>query len=380
MLKEPQQLKEDEGDFFRDPNAARFPSYPTEPAVKAIYRVNPAFPASTINIFACGSTLGNLLRFVREVDKPFRFNVERVGNTVFFVRKENSPRELITGIHGYGHTFPEAYTTWEADVAGSETHQRLIQYTFGGLKCLVRFECDGYINTSAPVNSPQGSTSNATASDDDDLVTALAALSGPSSSGLSDGPLNIMTGGAAVPQSSIFDLKTRSGRYGQTIDMDNFLPLLFLKQIPNFVVAYHDGAGRFEPANIQVRSVESEVEEWENENKEALERLAVLLHKIIEIAKTDERGLLEVYRSRFDHLEIRQQYGEGTHALPEALREAWSLSVCPDQALETATDPGDEETGPDYQGLPSDDESDDEFKDFTACSADSCGYCGRCSY
>ena len=78
-----QQLQQDKGDYFRDPNAARFPSYPTEPAVRAVLTTEPDYPTSELDIFACGSTLGNLSRFVRGNDKPFRFNVEVIGETVF---------------------------------------------------------------------------------------------------------------------------------------------------------------------------------------------------------------------------------------------------------------------------------------------------------
>lgn len=49
------------------------------------------------------------------------------------------------GRRGYGHTFPEANTTWEADVKGSASHQRLIRYNVAGLDMVVRFEADGYI-------------------------------------------------------------------------------------------------------------------------------------------------------------------------------------------------------------------------------------------
>src|SRR5437764_7357210 len=101
--------------------------------------------------------MGNLLRFVRKIDKPFRFHVEVVGNTVFFIRREISPTELIPNVRGYGHTFPEAYTTWETDARGSESHQRIVMYTFGGLKCLVRFESDGYLRDLVPSNGPQKS-------------------------------------------------------------------------------------------------------------------------------------------------------------------------------------------------------------------------------
>ena len=95
-----------------------------EPVVRSIFEANPVFNAQEVDIFACGSTLGNLLRFARnvETEKPFRFLVEVVGQTVFLIRRENSPTEKIADIYGYGHTFPEANTTWDADLKSSDTY------------------------------------------------------------------------------------------------------------------------------------------------------------------------------------------------------------------------------------------------------------------
>jgi hypothetical protein len=42
--------------------------------------------------------------------KPFRFDVDLIGDTVFFVRRENSPTGVIKDVRGYGHTFPENIT------------------------------------------------------------------------------------------------------------------------------------------------------------------------------------------------------------------------------------------------------------------------------
>ena len=100
---------------------------------------------SAVDIFGCGSTFGNLLRFVRGENKSFRMIVEVVQNMVLLIRRENSPREVMQDVRGYGHTMPEAYTTWRRDVKGSESHQRIIRYKFAGLDCLVRFEADGYL-------------------------------------------------------------------------------------------------------------------------------------------------------------------------------------------------------------------------------------------
>lgn len=126
----PIKLREDNGSYFRDPNAARYPNHPIEPAVRAIFACQPDFRGYEIDLFACSRTLGDLLRFVRGVDKSFRILVEAVGNTVFFVRRENSPTELIPDVRGYGHSFPEAYTTWGSNVKKSESHQRIVGYQF----------------------------------------------------------------------------------------------------------------------------------------------------------------------------------------------------------------------------------------------------------
>jgi hypothetical protein len=352
-----------------------------------------------IDLFACGSTLGSLLRFVRSIDKPFRFEVEIIGNTAFFIRKENSPTELIPGVHGYGHTFPESYTTWEPDVKGSETHQRLVRYNLAGLNCVVRFECDGYLESATQESKEK--KAGKSASDPYSLLSALDSTSlnlTPSTSSA----LNIEHRGDPVDQRTIFDLKTRSGRSGREIDMSDFHPVLWLKQIPNFIIAYHDGAGYFTPSKIHVRDVRSEVQEWEHRNKDALKRLAALLRLMVECAKKEKDKRVEVYSGAVDCLEIRKIYeGEkaGEGALPQELRMQWETGTFSGISEKSMTpEKNSSESGgygfgaeDDDFGYSSDDHAylyDDEYDDgsngveldYTACSAEDCGYCGRCIY
>jgi hypothetical protein len=331
----------------------------------------PKFDASSSDLFACGSTLGNLLRFARGIDKAFRFNVEVVGKTVFFIRKENDPKEVIKDVRGFGHTFPEAYTTWEHSVKGSETHQRIIRYKFGGLNCLVRFESDGYIRHDpavkdiAPTNTAVGH---------DDVLQAFqsASISKPAA-------LRIKHAGSAVPQHSIFDLKTRSGKYKKDIDMSDVYPALWMKQITNFIVAYHDGAGLFE--DVRVQDVENDIQAWEKDNRDDIRRFATLLDEIVDVARSNAGELLEVYCPGMDRLEIRKQYGSGVHALPADLVERWERT---EMGAGSAEDDYEHSNG----GVDLDDKygfdtvSDDSGSepDYTACSAHDCGYCGKCTY
>ncbi|KAI9766565.1 MAG: hypothetical protein M1839_004875 [Geoglossum umbratile] len=312
-LRTPERLKEDSGEYFRDPNAARYPKHPIEPAVRAIFTRQGDFPTASIDALTCGSTMGNLLRFVRKVDKPFRFLAEVVANTVFFTRRENSPTELIPEVRGYGHTFPEAYTTWDADVKGSESHQRIIQYTFGGLKCLVRFEGDGYHRDLIPKDKQQKShvsgKSVETREDTDHGLSEAFTFSTSSqnqqnSLTVPDKGLTIKLGGERIPQSAIFDLKTRSIKKVDQDILSDELPRLWIAQIPNFVLAYHTN-GVF--TDIRTRNVRGEVEDWEAENENTLRQHCVLIRKIITILKSRNDRKLEVRRVETEILELREQ-------------------------------------------------------------------------
>lgn len=62
-------LLQDPGEYLRDQSAGRFPDHPVEPAVKTVLAQNPDFETEAVDIFACTSTLGNLIRFLKGQDK-----------------------------------------------------------------------------------------------------------------------------------------------------------------------------------------------------------------------------------------------------------------------------------------------------------------------
>lgn len=395
-LDEPRSLEEDKADYFRDPNAARFPSYPLEPAVRTLLTENEGLEAQKINLFACSSTVGSLLRFVRRVDKPFRFFVEVVGNTVFFIRHENSPTELLQGVKGYGHTFPEAYTTWDADVKGSASHQRLLRYNFAGLDCILRFECDGYLRSKVPegVKIPATASGQQKGKEKDDLASILNSIKVSSSLGGGEkrsGPLQIEKAGQKIPQEAVFDLKTRAGwRKGLNV-LEDELPRYWVAQIPNFILARYD-AGVFNDINVQY--IWDDVKKWQRENQKDIKRLSWLLRKIIAIAKARKDGKLEVRCKSLEALELREQDTGEHNVLPPDLKLRW-MEDGPSKKTRSTEDnqskSDDKLTGgvalpasgsnTSYDGRGFSFDSDEESeKDYTACSAGSCGYCGHCPY
>ncbi|KAL2001968.1 hypothetical protein VTN02DRAFT_920 [Thermoascus thermophilus] len=312
--------------------------------------------------------------------------VEAVGDTVFFVRREHSPTELIPNVYGYGHTFPEAYTTWEADVKGSESHQRIIRYTFAGLDCLVRFEADGYHRDLVSTKAKEASGSAEDDTDLDDLLSSLGESSVSSYSSARDRPLTITHGGQPIPQSAIFDLKTRSIRKKDQDTLGNELPRFWVAQIPNFILAYHSW-GLFH--EIQTRDVRAEIERWEDENKDVLHQFAALLRKLVNFARGTSSGKFEIRRQEVGVLELREQCDGVGSTLPPAIEDLWILGTVQKQQPPTPdgqqTAHGGVIPGSKGEDLPNLDKEaitlawEDGSEDFTACST-ACGYCGHCAH
>lgn len=257
--------------------------------------------------------------------------MEVVGSTVFLVRRESSPAQLIGGIYGYGHSFPEAYTTWSDEVRGSESHQRIVRYGFGGLDCLVRFEADGYLPHLLPLQSEEASKGvrNPSEEDDDDDDQLLSTLGdvalGSHRPSRSSGKkaLGIRHGGDHVPQSAIFDLKTRSIKKKETDVLGEQIARLWMMQVPNFILAFHK-VGVFE--DIEIRDVQKEVRKWEDDNQVILRRFAKLLRKLVSFARDSDDGKLELKREEGSSvLDLRTQTEDVGCVLPIDLEERWVL-------------------------------------------------------
>ncbi|KAL7627406.1 hypothetical protein AAE478_001599 [Parahypoxylon ruwenzoriense] len=357
----PSRLLADHGDYLRDQNGARFPEHPMQASVQSLFALNEEFDPSGIDIMGCASSLGDILRFVRSIESTFRSDVEMVGDTLFIVR--NHRDELIPDVRGYGHSFLEAFTSYEPQVRETKSHQRIVSYLFGGLRCLVRFECDGHFK-----NDTGGTT---------------AATSRQETANIPEHPLSssiaVKKAGTVVPQESILEIKTKSQIRGP-IEMGDHLPRLWLRQIPNLVTAYHN-RGIFE--EVQKMAVRQSILSWETEHKSELRRFASILRQLIIEVKRAGHLKLELCRTSMGPLELREQSGKAREVLPNYWKDMWTEDF--HQVLESdgahLSDEDDDRSYP--PSSPQSDEyyrSDDDFAlDYTACSLE-CGYCGRCDY
>lgn len=301
--------------------------------IRAIMMDKPDYRLGDLDIVGCGSTLGNMLRFARGQGSSFRILIEVLGNTVFFIRRERSPTETLTGVRGYGHTFPEAYTTWSESTRRSDSHQRLINYDFAGMNCLVRFEADGYLpdrihNDLSTQNEPIPSTSNI---DPEDLLSSIAAATistVPSvTTDTKSSTVKISKRGRYIPQCAVFDLKTRSEKRRGDDVLSGELARLWIRQIPNFILAYHK-SGRFD--DIQVQDVREELEQWEKSNQQGVARFATLLQMVVSFARSTEEGKLELEHEEGEKgLNLRIPGGDVSRVLPSSLIDHWDLCDLP---------------------------------------------------
>jgi hypothetical protein len=307
-----------------------------ESTVLAALTADPHLPAD-LDVVACYSSFGNLLRFLLGEDKSFRILVQAVGYTVFFVRRENSPTERIENIRGNGHTFPEAYTTWDREVKGSASSHRILKYSFGGLRMLVRAEIDAYVPDLEDVGKVLGTghsrasegripTAAPTTVDIGDLEELLSSLGHttavPTLPPTAKIDVTRQTTLDQVPQSQLLEIKTRGQWKRDKEDtVMGEMPKLWLAQIPNVVVAYHK-SGRYE-ADIPVQNVKPRVEQWERLAKRELSCLAAMLHKVVGIVRAREDKKLELCRSGIGKLEIREQLADAGELLSEEMKVKW---------------------------------------------------------
>ncbi|KAK2793882.1 hypothetical protein FQN52_000213 [Onygenales sp. PD_12] len=318
------QLREDSGEFFRDPNSARWPVYPMEPAIRAVFDRNPDFNGNKIDVVACGGTLGHLLKFASSKSWDFQFGAHLIGETLFLVRKETTPKALIEGIYGYGHTFPEAYTSWDRSVKGSSTSQRIVRYKFGGMTFMIRFEVDGYLGDLATTNVGKDRDKTAVAHGSSEIIDLLTQnVEGVTIINRIQSKatiLNVENAGFDVPQAAIFDLKTRT--INKEIDINDVLPRLWARQIPNLITAKHN-RGRFDESDIEIRSVKQDIDDWEEKNGKRLKQLSEVIHRLIEKLKKSKAKNLLVRRAEDGPLELWETVDISRSALPTNLAALW---------------------------------------------------------
>lgn len=279
---------------------------------QAIAFETPYFSLDGVDIMTCRLTLEDLLGFISGVAVPFRILVRvDFGTHVFLQRSDINESircpERLQALHkqdpdpDHYNSFLEACTTWSPEVEACEGHQRIMSYGFGGMKLLVRCRIDGYLPDRDLSPDPRP-FSRAT-------HEHTTAHSGPRSGGSLDTYLPVgsrfqaIKKGRHIPQSALFDVKTKSIDKKSTA-LAQQLPRLWLGQVPNLLVACHQD-GLFDSTLVSVVDAKDSIKNWETDNQEILAGLALLLKRLVSYGR--KHGSFEIcYQGGSPNLELKK--------------------------------------------------------------------------
>ena len=317
-------LKKDSGHVYIAQNAARHPDSPLEPLFRALYVSYPSFDIANFDIVTDRNNLRKLLgvvnsRWCSYKKEDFTIHVEVTKNTAILCRSETKTEEYIgpNEFRGYGHSFERRCT--RRALTGSTGHHRIISYSFGDLRFIVRHETDGYVAVGGGQSCP--STTNVQAPSLDDLSNILKSLdisleSSSSGKTSANSKLEIRKEGRAVPLASTLEIKTRAAH--RPLAFEDVVSQLWISQTPKLVRAYHT-KGVFEIPKVD--DVAADIEAWEKQNQKDLKVLASLIRKIRNVVKEcGGRAVLE-YDANKDSLSFRRL--RGGHMLPEDVYAMW---------------------------------------------------------
>ncbi|KAI1919560.1 hypothetical protein LOZ12_000403 [Ophidiomyces ophidiicola] len=306
-------LKQDCSQYFLDQNSARWPDHPLEPAIRSVFDFNPTFKPEEIDIVTCTEVIGNIFEVASSTPRSFRFDMEKVGNTFFMVKRERTSNEKLEEIYGFSDALPKENTIWGPN-------QRIIRYKLGGLSLLVRFEADAYLS-----NMILGTTEpfeiigrDAVIDDGDTSVQATEARNEAESP-----KLMIHQAGSIIPQEAVCDIKV-SYENGAG-DLFNQIQHLWACQIKNCVTAYRCKNRQFD-GNPTVKDLGIHIARWENGNKPTVSLMVAILKRLIAEAKEADFGKVEVHRIWSGPLITRGQAGQPREALPADLKARWEAN------------------------------------------------------
>lgn len=190
-------------------NAARHPESSLEPLFRALYITYPSFNISEVDLITNQNNIRKLVFFInsslsKNGLKSFTIEIEVISKMALFYRVETEIVRFLrpNNFTGFGHEFEKVYT--QNQVSGSTSHYRIINYSFSGLRLIVRYETDGYIDL---LRSPSIGTGG-------DLSSMMESLSLypikciPCATPVHS-KLILKADGQTIPDNSILGIKTR---------------------------------------------------------------------------------------------------------------------------------------------------------------------------
>ncbi|KIJ62266.1 hypothetical protein HYDPIDRAFT_158061 [Hydnomerulius pinastri MD-312] len=274
----------DTGLQYIDQNAFRMRDHsPLLPIFVAIDSMHENFRYSDLDLVSDRSNVRKLLRFIggAQGEQDFRIDIDLVGTTCLFTRREEKNCENFVNFCGYGYEYEKAATTATRGCEKAVGHHRIVSYDFGGLKVLLRFEVDA---------CTLASTS------DDDLLQSFSTLDTGTGGGAATTapplPASVLTvkyttPRTLVPQSAMIEIKTRAVH--RALDWTNIYPQLYLSQTAYLYVAKHDRGNFRAVERVDLDGVT--MKPYAKQAEASMGKLKALLDVILEAVRKQGSGV-----------------------------------------------------------------------------------------
>lgn len=280
--------------------AYRPPEYPYEPLYKALSIMGPESNFMDTDLVTNRRSLQILFQFATgNPFQSFRMDLHMVHNTLFLTRRQQKTYFVVNarGATKVGSNFESAFTTSETGLEDSSSHHRVLRYTLGDLKCVVRFEADACCKEK---NDPQALDQrcvNIFSSLSEERIRArfkqlfsteaeeetAAAVAAAATVNISESTSAVL-GGRIVPSSTMAELKTCQGA---KFWVGKHLTQLWFGRTSNLLIGTHTD-GTFH--KLEAVDVSKQLLEWETTHQEQLRKLTWLIAELRKTAQSTPGG------------------------------------------------------------------------------------------
>jgi hypothetical protein len=289
------QLTPDCGTRVLDYNAFQWLESPWEPGIRAVLHLQRNFDFTELDIITDRRQLACILELAyrkgEQVEKThegdertadFRFGAQVLGETVIFVRTDDSTTiETIDQFRGFADEFKKKYFEYPDSLNDAKSYHRMVSSRLGNLRIMLRHGAEGYVPN-----------------DTNTLRDALANMQPAAVAQKDSDNITVMSGGALIPSSAIVELNTCSKTRDSSSRLAAKARECWLSQDAHFVTAkytvtqqskkaarngyFTDLRGVFDPEDIKFHNVSGDTSDWAGENGEVIQEFHDLLLDLVE--------------------------------------------------------------------------------------------------
>lgn len=225
----------------------------------------------------------------------WRVEVELVGDTMFLTRFEEKNTGWFNTGGGHGHEFENHFLKYDTNLRNSISHHRFVEYELGGMRCVVRFETDGYVELPSKGKGIAIATSNASNSDNQrpkpkaNFVASMQAISPKYINvPLAKDSIAVLQRGHPVSDDSILEVKClKHNPEKGSRKIADYKVQCWISQTQHLFMGKHVGGV---VGKVDCRDMREIFGSWEDEHQEQLKKMMTLIKGIKEVARSAKDG------------------------------------------------------------------------------------------